>query len=47
MKTERLFLEASNRLIAQFPGEIKTTIEMCEAEGALDNPEYQKAKFLQ
>lgn len=46
MKIERLFLEASNRLIGRFPCEIKTAIERCEAEGTLDNPEYQKAKFF-
>lgn len=46
MRPERLFLEASNRLIGQFPSGIKATIEKCEADGAFDNAEYQKAKFF-
>jgi L-proline amide hydrolase len=46
MTPERLFLEAQEKLCEQLPSDIQATLKKHEADGTLDNPEYQQAKIM-
>jgi L-proline amide hydrolase len=41
-----LYVEGTNKLLAQLPKEVRKTIEDCEKRGDYDSPEYEKASAV-